>query len=214
MSIRVILADDHTLLRAGIRALLDKIPEVEVVGEAADGRSVAALVKATNANIVLMDVGMPALNGLDATAQLAREHPQTRVIILSMHSNEEYIFQALRAGASGYLLKSAAANELELALQAVARGQTFLSPAISRRFIESCFARMHTEPPDQLTARQREILQLIVEGKSTKEIAFLLNLSVKTVESHRVQLMARLNIHDVPGLVRYAMRVGIVPPEG
>jgi DNA-binding NarL/FixJ family response regulator len=213
MSVRVFLADDHTLFRAGIRALLDSIPAVEVVGEAGDGRSTLNLVKSTRATLVLMDIGMAGLNGLDATAQLLKDQPEVRVIILSMHSNEEYIFQALRAGASGYMLKSAAAGELAMALQTVASGDTFLSPTISRRFIESCFARMRTEPPDQLTPRQREILQLIVEGKTTKEIAFVLNLSAKTVEAYRTQLMHRLNIHDVPGLVRYAMRVGIVPPE-
>ena len=213
MTIRVLIADDHTLFRHGIRALLEKLPDVQVVGEAADGRMVLAEAAAGKPNVVLMDIGMPGLNGLDATLQLLKDHLDLRVIILSMHSNEEYIFQALRAGASGYLLKSAAGGELEMALRTVAAGDTFLSPTISRRFIDSCFARMRTEPPDQLTSRQREILQLIVEGKSTKEIAFVLNLSVKTVEAHRVQLMNRLNIHDVPGLVRYAMRVGIVPPE-
>jgi len=214
MSLRIILADDHTLFRAGVRALLEKIPSVQVVGEAEDGRGVLGLVKASRANVVLMDIGMPGLNGLDATTQVLKEVPALQVIILSMHSNEEYIFQALRAGVSGYLLKSAAAAELELALRAVAAGDTFLSTKISKRFVESCFARMRREPPDQLTSRQREILQLIVEGKSTKEIAFVLNLSAKTVEAHRVQLMNRLNIHDVPGLVRYAMRVGILPSEG
>jgi len=213
MSIRVFLADDHTLFRAGVRALLEGIPSVEVVGEAGDGRATLSMVKSTRASLVFMDIGMAGLNGLDATAQILKEVPEVRVIILSMHSNEEYIFQALKAGASGYMLKSAAAGELAMALEAVASGSTFLSPTISRRFIESCFARMRTAPPDQLTPRQREILQLIVEGKTTKEIAFVLNLSAKTVEAYRTQLMNRLNIHDVPGLVRYAMRVGIVPPE-
>src|SRR5207248_5778847 len=197
-----ILADDHTLFRAGVRALLEKIPSVQVVGEAEDGRGVLTLVKTSRANLILMDIGMPGLNGLDATMKVLKDVPELQVIILSMHSNEEYIFQAVRAGVSGYLLKSAAAAELELALRAVAAGDTFLSTRMSRRFVESCFARMRTEPPDQLTSRQREILQLIVEGKSTKEIAFVLNLSAKTVEAHRLQLMNRLNIHDVQGLVR------------
>jgi DNA-binding NarL/FixJ family response regulator len=213
MTIRVFLADDHTLFRNGVRALLERIPDVQVVGEAADGRAAVSEVRATLPTVVLMDIGMPVLNGLDATTQILQEKAEIRVVILSMHFNEEYIFQALRTGASGYLLKSAAAAELEMALRVVANGETFLSPTISKRFIQSCFARMRTEPPDQLTSRQREILQLIVEGKSTKEIAFVLNLSAKTVEAHRVQLMNRLNIRDVPGLVRYAMRVGIVPPE-
>lgn len=214
-TIRILLADDHTLLRAGIRSLLEKMPGVEVIGEAADGREALNLVKAHLPNVVLMDIAMAGLNGLEATARIVREFPSVRVIILSMHANEEYVLQTLRAGALGYLLKDAATTELELAIQAVARGDTYLSPAISRRVIEDYLGRTSGEkgPMEQLTPRQREILQLIAEGKSTKEIAFILNVSVKTVETHRTQLMDRLNIHDVPGLVRHAMRMGLVPPE-
>ncbi|MDB6023727.1 MAG: Two component transcriptional regulator, LuxR family [Pedosphaera sp.] len=214
-TVRILLADDHTLLRAGIRSLLEKMPGVEVIGEAADGREALNLVKAHLPNIVLMDIAMAGLNGLEATARIVRDFSAVRVIILSMHANEEYVLQTLRAGASGYLLKDAATAELELAIQAVARGDTYLSPAISRRVIEDYLGRTSGEkgPMEQLTPRQREILQLIAEGKSTKEIAFILNVSVKTVETHRSQLMERLGIHDVPGLVRHAMRMGLVPPE-
>jgi DNA-binding NarL/FixJ family response regulator len=213
-SVRILLADDHTLLRAGIRSLLEKMPGVEVTGEAADGREALNLVKAQLPNVVLMDIAMAGLNGLEATARIVRDFPAVKVIILSMHANEEYVLQTLRAGASGYLLKDAATAELELAIQAVARGDTYLSPAISRRVIEDYLGRTSGEkgPREQLTSRQREILQLIAEGKSTKEIAFVLSVSVKTVETHRMQLMDRLGIHDVPGLVRHAMRMGLVPP--
>lgn len=213
--VRILLADDHTLMRAGIRSLLEKIPGVEVVGEAADGREALALVRAHLPNVVLMDIAMSGLNGLEATARVVKEFPQVRVIILSMHANEEYVLQTLRTGASGYLLKDSATAELELAIQAVARGDTYLSPAISKRVIDDYLSRVNGEksPLDQLTPRQREILQLIAEGKSTKEIAFLLNVSIKTVETHRLQLMDRLGIHDIPGLVRHAMRLGLVPPE-
>lgn len=214
-TIRILLADDHTLLRAGIRSLLEKMAGVEVVAEAADGREALDLIKTHQPNMVLMDIAMAGLNGLDATARIVREFPNVRVIILSMHANEEYVLQTLRAGASGYLLKDAATAELELAIQAVARRDTYLSPAISRRVIEDYLGRISGKrsPSEQLTPRQREILQLIAEGKTTKEIAFLLKLSVKTVETHRAQLMDRLDVHDVPGLVRQAMRMGLVPPE-
>ena len=214
-NVRIFLADDHTLLRAGIRSLLEKMPGVEVVGEAADGREALNLVKTLLPDIVLMDIAMAGLNGLEATARIAREFPGVRVIILSMHANEEYVLQTLRAGAAGYLLKDAATAELELAIHAVARNDTYLSPAISKRVVEDYLGRTSGEksPLEQLTPRQREILQLIAEGKSTKEMAFVLGVSVKTVETHRAQLMDRLGVHDVPGLVRHAMRMGLVPPE-
>jgi DNA-binding NarL/FixJ family response regulator len=213
-AIRILLADDHTLMRAGIRSLLEKTPGVEVVGEAGDGREALNLVKELRPSIVLMDIAMSGLNGLEATSRIVKEFPSSRVIILSMHANEEYVLQTLRAGAMGYLLKDAATAELELAIQAVSRGDTYLSPAISKRVIDEYLGRINGQksPMEQLTPRQREILQLIAEGKSTKEMAFLLNLSVKTVETHRTQLMDRLDIHDVPGLVRHAMRIGLIPP--
>jgi DNA-binding NarL/FixJ family response regulator len=162
-----------------------------------------------------MDIAMPELNGLDAVARVTKEFAGVKVIILSMHANEEYVLQALRAGAAGYLLKDSALAELGVGIEAVRRGETFLSPRISKYVIESYLARMgnNLAPVEQLTPRQREIVQLVAEGKSTKEIAFALEISVKTVEAHRSQIMTKLGIHDVPGLVRYAMRVGLVPPE-
>jgi DNA-binding NarL/FixJ family response regulator len=214
-TIRVLLADDHTLVRAGVRALLEEVSDVEVVAEAPDGHQALALTKAHQPHVVLMDVAMSGLNGLETTARLVKESPNVRVIILSMHANEEYIWQALRAGASGYLLKNASIAELELALKAVGRGETYLDPGIARRVIDGYLsgAALQKSPIEQLSPRQREILQLIAEGRSTKEIAFLLNLSAKTVETHRAQLMDRLGIHDVPGLVRYAIRQGLVSAE-
>lgn len=212
---RILLADDHTLVRAGVRALLEELPDVTVVAEAADGHQALAFAKAHRPDVVLMDVAMSGLNGLETTARLVKEFPDVRVIVLSMHANEEYIWQALRAGASGYLLKSASTAELELALKAVSRGETYLDPGIARRVIAgyASGAAQQKSPIEQLSPRQREILQLIAEGRTTKEIAFLLNLSAKTVESHRAQLMDRLDIHDVPGLVRYAIRQGLVSAE-
>jgi DNA-binding NarL/FixJ family response regulator len=209
--IRVVLADDHTLVRAGIRALLDRMPDVEVVGEAGEGWEAVAQVAATRPDVLLADVAMPGMGGLEAAERLRREFPDVRVVMLSMHANEEYVLQALRAGASGYLLKDAASVELDLALRAAVAGQTYLSPAISRQMIDSYMTRVAGgATPEPLTPRQREILRLIAEGKSTKEIAFALTISVKTVETHRSQLMDRLDIHDVAGLVKYAIRAGIV----
>lgn len=212
-NIRVVLADDHTLVREGIRALLEKVPSVTVLAEAADGREALALVRTHVPDIVVMDVAMAGGGGLEATDRILKEFPGVRVIILSMYSNEEYVLQALQLGASGYLLKNAASAELNLAIAAVARGDTFLSPAISRCVVDDRLRRSDSDKPSELTPRQREILQMIADGKSTKEIAFLLNLSIKTVDAHRAQMMERIGIHDVPGLVRYAMRIGLVPPE-
>jgi DNA-binding NarL/FixJ family response regulator len=210
--IRVVLADDHTLVRAGIRALLDRMPDVEVVGEAGEGSEAVAQVAATRPDVLLADVAMPGLNGLEAAERLRREFPEVRIVMLSMHANEEYVLRALRAGASGYLLKDAASVELDLALRSAVAGQTYLSPAISRQMIDSYMSRVGGgAAPEPLTPRQRGILRLIAEGKSTKEIAFELAISVKTVETHRAQLMERLDIHDVAGLVKYAIRAGIVP---
>ena len=213
-AIRVVLADDHALVRAGIRSLLASIPGVEVVAEAGDGHELLALVDKLRPRIVLLDIARPGLNGLAATARLARSHPETSVIILSMHAAEEYALQALRAGAAGYVLKDADLSELELALNAVARGQTYLSPAMSKHLVSDYRRRVAEQPDplDRLTPRHREVLQLIAEGKTTKEIASRLKLSVKTVETHRAQLMDRLDIHDVAGLVRFAIRVGLIAP--
>jgi DNA-binding NarL/FixJ family response regulator len=218
---KVFLADDHTLVRAGIRSLLEAIHGFEVIGESDNGRDALKLIEEHRPDIVLLDIAMPELNGLEAASRLNRDHPEISVIILSMHSNEEYVLQALRAGASGYLLKDSAPTELELALRSVARGETYLSPSISKHVVDDYLRRVSNKNVDQikesgiqeLTPRQREILQLIAEGNSTKEIAQKLIVSVKTIESHRIQLMERLGIHDIAGLVRYAIRMGIVSPE-
>lgn len=213
--VRILITDDHTLVRAGFRALLQSIEGLEVVAEAGDGREALLLVAAKSPDVVFMDIGMSGLNGLDATARITKEFPAVRVIILSMHTNEEYVLQALRAGAVGYLLKEAGTTELELAVWAVARGETYLSPAVSKYVIADYVRRVGGEPNSlaRLTPRQREVLQLIAEGHTTQEIARTLKISVKTVETHRAQLMERLQIHDIAGLVRYAIRVGLVLPN-
>ena len=214
--IRVVLADDHALVRAGIRSLLGAMHDVQVVGEAASGEEALQLAERERPDVILMDIAMKGITGLEAAARVRERQPEVRVVILSMHSGEEYVLQALRAGAAGYLLKDAATGELELALRSVMRGESWLSPAVSRQVVAG-YAQQHLGGevvPDVLTARQREVLKLVAAGKSTKEIAFLLNLSVKTVETHRAQIMERLGIRDVAGLVRYALRTGLVPPEG
>lgn len=213
--IRVLLADNHTLVRAGLRAILQNIEGIQVVAEAGDGREALRLIAAHQPDVVLMDVAMPEMNGLEATARVVKEFPNVRVIILSMHANEEYVLQALRTGAAGYVLKDSGVSELELALRAIAKGETYLSPAVSKHVVADYVRRVGSESSslEQLTPRQREILQLLVEGRTTKEIAKLLYISVKTVETHRAQLMERLGIHDVAGLVRYAIRMGLVTPE-
>lgn len=213
--VRILLADDHALVRAGIRALLDAMPGVTVVGEVADGLEALAAIERLQPDLVLLDITMPGLNGLDATARVAREHPGVKVLILSMHSHEEYVMRALRAGASGYLLKDAATSELQLAIEAIARGDTYLSPTISRTLLAAHLphaAGAETPAPHALTPRQREVLTLVAQGLSTKEIAFALKRSIKTVEAHRAEVMKRLDVHDVPGLVKYAMRAGFIPP--
>lgn len=213
--IRVVLVEDHALVRAGIRSLLEKLPDLEVVAEAGDGRTALGLVAQHQPDVVLMDIKMAGLNGLEATARIMRDQPGVRVVILSMYANEEYVIQALRAGASGYLLKDAGTAELEVAIRAAARGETYLSPAISRRMIQDYLQIVGGEGGalEQLTPRQREVLQLVAEGHSVKEIAQILRISAKTVETHRAQLMERLDIYDVAGLVRYAIRVGLVASD-
>jgi DNA-binding NarL/FixJ family response regulator len=212
----VMLADDHTLVRAGIRALLEKLPGVEVVGEAGDGREVLNLVKLHRPDVVLMDISMPGLNGLEAAVRMAKEFPDVRVIILSMHHNEEYVWRALKAGVAGYLLKKSATAELENALKQVVHGEIYLSREISTRLVKKFPLQGIADrisPLEELTGRQREILQLIAEGQNTKGIAEILKVSPKTIEYHRMKLMNCLNVHDVPGLVRFALRVGLIPQE-
>jgi len=212
--LRVLLVDDHALVRAGMRSLLQDLPDVEVVAEAGDGAEALAAAERERPDVVLMDIAMKGMNGLEAAARLRERLPGVKVIILSMHTSEEYVLLALRAGAAAYLIKDSATSELELALKCVMRGETYLSPAISRQVVDGYVQRVGASAgPEPLTPRQREVLKRIAEGRSTKEIAFELNLSVKTVETHRAQIMERLGIRDVAGLVRYAMRAGLVPPE-
>jgi DNA-binding NarL/FixJ family response regulator len=213
--IKVLLADDHALVRAGLVKLLESMPDIEVLGEASDGLQLLELAHALHPDLVLMDIAMPGLNGLETTARLLKAGPNTKVIILSMHQDEQYVRQALRVGTSGYLLKDSAPTELSLAIHAVARGDTYLSPAISRGVVSDYVSRLRNDDENQiaLTPRQREVLQLIAEGKSTKEIAQRLDLSVKTVDTHRTLLMKQLDIHEVAGLVRYAMRAGLITPH-
>jgi DNA-binding NarL/FixJ family response regulator len=217
MRTRIVLADDHALVRQGIRSLLAGIADFEVVGEAADGREALTLIRTLAPEVALMDISMPELNGLDATARALRTQPQLKVIILSMHASDDYVEEALRAGAAGYLLKDVDGGELERAVRAVARGERYLVPSVSRPIVER-FLRGERRDPQRLAGdlslRQREVLQLIAEGRSSREIAERLNLSVKTVETHRAQLMQRLEIFNVAGLTRYALRIGLVDPEG
>jgi DNA-binding NarL/FixJ family response regulator len=216
-SVRVLLADDHTLVRAGLRALLEKIPGVAVVGEANDGREAVRLVQEHGPDVVLMDIGMPGLNGLEATARVVEARTRTRVIILSMHQAEEYVWRALKAGAYGYLLKKAATSEMAAAITEVMGGEVYLSREISTQFLKRVPLQGTAQwksPLDELTPRQREILQLIAEGENTKGIALTLDVSPKTVEYHRARLMEELKIRDIPGLVRLALRFGVTPEEG
>ena len=215
--IRVLLVEDHNLVRAAIKSLLHSFADVEVVGEAADGEEALRLAAAQRPDVVLMDIAMSGMNGLQATAQLLKEIPTVRVIILSMHANEVYVLQALRAGASGYLLKDAGPQELEAAIRAVVRGEIHLSSAVSKYVVADYVRRTggsHASAGQEpLTPLQREILQLVATGHSTQEIANILFISGKTVESHRAQIMERLDIHDVAGLIRYAIRMGLVTSE-
>ena len=214
--IRVLVADDHALLRAGLRALLETLPGIEVVGEAPNGAEAVRLSALTRPSVVLMDISMPGLNGIEATRRLREAEHSPYVLMLSMHAGEEMVRESLEAGATGYLLKDSERSELEEAVRATARGELWISPQVSRALAPSLLhgprsAGSHSL--QKLTSRQREVLQLIAEGRTTREIAESLQLSVKTVESHRANLMERLDIHDLAGLVRYAVRVGLVALE-
>ena len=212
---------DHTIVRAGLRILVEGFEGFQVVAEAGDGREAVRLARQLKPDIALLDIGMPRLNGLDAAALIAKEAPGTQIVILSMHTAENYVLEALRAGAVGYVVKDAAIDDLERALRAVLRGERWLSPVVSRHLLDEYLRLARNQPQDiqtatgldLLTLRQREILQLIAEGRSTREIADRLSISTKTAETHRAQLMERLNIHDVAGLTRFAIRVGLVSPE-
>lgn len=209
---RIVLADDHRLFRAGVRELLRARGDLEIVAEAGDGREALRLIAAHHPDVALMDIMMPALNGLDATARVARAFPRTRVVILSMNADVDSVLKALRAGASSYLVKSADPTELELAIRATARGERFLSSAVSEHVVAACIKKVDGERTslERLTPRQREVLQLVAEGHTTKEIAAILGLSAKTAEAYRGELMRALDIHDVASLTRYAIRTGLI----
>jgi DNA-binding NarL/FixJ family response regulator len=214
MSTRIVLADDHALVRSGIRALIEQIPELTVVGEAANGREALQLVADLHPDLALVNISMPDLNGIELTRLITTEHPSTRVIVLSLHADDEYVRRAFAVGAAGYVVKTAAREELELAIRAVARGGVWLDPSISRALVEALVrGEVPAGPFELLTPRQREVLQLVAEGHSTKQIAQELGLSVKTVETHRMQLMRRLGVDNVAGLVRAAVRLGICDPR-
>lgn len=216
-TLRVLLVDDHTLVRAGIRSLLEGKAGIEIVAEADNGRDAGALVKRYAPDVVIMDISMRELNGIDATVQILAQSPATRVLILSMHSAEEFVRRAMKAGAAGYLVKDSAPQELMLALEALSRGETYISSRVSRHLVSALSGEPGGRAGSSLEAlspRQREVLQLIAEGRSTKEIAATLALSVKTVETHRAALMARLGIHDIAGLVMYAASNKLISMDG
>ncbi len=207
--IRVLLVDDHTLVRQGFRRILEAEPDIEVVGEAPDGRAALEAVRSLHPAVVVMDVAMPNLNGIEATRRILAEDPHVRILALSMHKDAVYVREILRAGASGYLLKDAFDRDLVAAVRAVARGEGYLSPAVSEAVL-SDYRRQVKSPLDLLTSREREVLQLLAEGKTNKEIAALLNLSVYTVDAYRGRIMEKLNLHSLGELVRFAMRMGLV----
>ena len=212
--IRVLLVDDHTLVRAGIRALVEAIEGAQIVAEAQNGREAIEAARIHRPDIVVMDISMKELNGIEATAVIAGELPGVRVLMLSMHATEEFVRRAVKAGASGYVVKESVPMELRLAFEALMRGEAYFSPRISRHLVSILAEPREVSSLDTLTGRQREILQMIAEGHSTKEIAAILGVSVKTVETHRAAIMARLDIRDIPGLVMYAARHKLIPFEG
>ncbi|MFQ6058798.1 MAG: response regulator [Anaerolineae bacterium] len=212
--IRVLLADDHTILREGIRALLAAQPDIEVVGEASNGREAVAKARELKPDVILMDIAMPLLNGLEATRQIKKEHPEMDVLVLTMHDSEEYVSQILGAGAAGYVVKKAAASDLVSAIHAVYQGGAFLYPSVAKMLVEDYLRRVEAgggrDSYDELTDREREVLQLIAEGYTNKEIADLLCLSVKTVQTHRAHVMEKLNLHDKGEVIKYAIQKGII----
>lgn len=211
---RILIADDHAIMRSGLRMILEKQPDFEVVGDAPDGRAAVQMTASLTPDVVVMDIAMPNLNGIDATRQIAAEHPQTAVVVLSMNSDEAYIMRALKAGAKAYLLKDSADADLIQAVRAVREGKSFFSPTVSRTLLEDYVRNLRDrgveDSYDLLSAREREILQLIAEGKANKEIAAILNLSLHTVETHRARILQKLNLHTVPELILYAVRKGII----
>ena len=212
--IRIVLADDHTVIRKGLRLLLESQPGFKVVAEAADGREAVEVVDREAPHVVVLDVGMPNLNGIEAARQIASRRPQTAIVFLSMHSDESYVLRALKVGARAYLLKDSAEHDLINAIKAVSEGKAFFSPAISKMLVEDYVRQMQEREVedsfDLLTPREREILQLLAEGKSNKEVATILKLSLYTVETHRSNILQKLNLHSVPELILYAVRKGVI----
>ncbi len=214
---KVLLVDDHTIVRQGIKALLDTQEGIEVVGEAEDGREAIEKVKQMAPNVIVIDITMPNLNGIEATRQIKKINPEIKVLVLTVHDNEEYIHRILQAGASGYLLKESAVSDLVSAINAVEKDDIFLSPSISKVVVKDYIRHVETESGDFdslniLTNREREVLQLIAEGHTNKEIARILKLSIKTIDVHRSHIMDKLNIHDITGLVKYSIRKGLIKP--
>lgn len=214
MSIRIVLADDHTIVRNGLRAVLERHPDLAVVGEASNGREAIEAVERERPDLVILDLAMPILNGIEAARRISAEHPKTAVMILSMHADESYILKALRAGARAYLLKDSAESDLIQAIRAVSAGKAFFSPIVSKVLADDYLRQLQQhgveDRYESLTARERELLQLIAELKSTKDIAALLGVSPHTVDTHRGNLMQKLNVHSIPELVLYAVRKGVI----
>ena len=213
-TIKILLADDHVVMRRGIRALLERRPDFQVVAEAADGREAVQMAETYSPHVVVADIAMPNLNGIEAARQIAQKSPQTAIVILSMHSDESYVLRALKAGARGYLLKDAPESDLIAAILAVHQGKAFFSPAISKMLVEDYMRQLQQRGSDDsyelLTPREREVLQLLAEGKSNKDVATMLNVSLYTVETHRSNILQKLNLHGTPELILYAIRKGVI----
>jgi two-component system, NarL family, response regulator NreC len=208
MRTRILLADDHALIRQGLKALLEK-QGFQVVGEASDGQEALRSVERTQPDVAIIDISMPVLNGVDAARELKKSSPKTKVILLTQHDEDQYVTEALRAGVKGYVLKNQAADDLVHAIREVSRGSVYLSPSISRTVVDAYLSKTYV-PADPLSGRERQVLQLVGEGKSTKDVALQLGISVKTAESHRARLMKKLDIHETATLVRYAIRCGLI----
>lgn len=210
MGFNIVLGDDHTLVRQGLRSLLDR-EKIQVVAEAADGQEVIRMVEMHHPEIAVIDISMPTLNGIDAARELSRSCPKTKVILLTQHEEEQYLHEALESGVRGYVLKSQVVSDLVDAIRQVSRGGFYLSPGVSQAVVQA-YRSKSQRPSDPLSSRERQVLQLIAEGKSTRDVASLLGISVKTAESHRSRLMKKLDIHETASLVRYAVRRGLVQP--
>ena len=211
---RVLLADDHVLIRAGLRMVVDAQPDLTVVGEAGDGREAVSMAETLKPDVAVMDIGMPVLNGIEAARQIHEKLPEAHIVMLSMHSDEGYVLRALKAGAKAYLLKDSAEADLARAIRAAADGKSFFSPSVGRVLLEDYMRKLQRTGAEDsyelLSPREREVLQLVAEGKSSKEVAGLLNVSVNTVETHRARVMQKLNLHGIPELILYAVRKGII----